>query len=88
MWKLRRGLSLSLSNRTHSARGALDVVGSTPRGYQVGQKSLPGGAVSVATCDRCESEIEKGHPLDAIVHPYASFVCDDCVDPWDEVVDV
>lgn len=40
-------------------------------------------------CDRCKEEIEDGQfvPLDAVVHPDEE-VCADCVEPWDEVVDL
>ena len=39
------------------------------------------------TCDRCEDEIEKGHPLDAVVHT-ADFVCNGCLKETDTVVDL
>lgn len=40
------------------------------------------------SCDRCGQDVDRIHPLDAIVHPFERNVCDDCVEPWDEVVDV
>lgn len=39
-------------------------------------------------CDRCNEEKDRLHPLDAVVHPNESGVCDNCINPWDEVVDV
>ena len=40
-------------------------------------------------CDRCGDEVDRIHPLDAVTHRYgASEVCDDCVKPTDEVVDL
>lgn len=39
-------------------------------------------------CGRCGSAVDRAYPLDAVVHPYTSAVCEDCVEPWDEVVDV
>ena len=40
------------------------------------------------TCDRCGDKIERGYPLDAVAHPHTESVCDDCLKPTDEVVDV
>ena len=42
----------------------------------------------VLTCDRCGDEVDRAYPLDAVAHPFESEVCEDCVEPWDEVVDV
>ena len=39
-------------------------------------------------CRRCGEKVEKAHPLDAVVHPHTPHVCDDCLKPGDEVVDV
>ena len=39
-------------------------------------------------CPRCGEDVDKVHPLDGVVHPDEEHVCDDCVKPWDEVVDV
>jgi hypothetical protein len=45
--------------------------------------------MSETTCDRCGQPIGPGEfvPLDGVVHPEEE-VCVDCVEPWDEVVDV
>lgn len=36
-------------------------------------------------CPRCGDEIEEAHPLDNTVHPDEPYVCDDCLEPDDEV---
>jgi len=40
------------------------------------------------TCGRCGEPMEKGYPLDEVVHPNTGSVCPDCLKPTDEVVDV
>ena len=40
------------------------------------------------TCDRCGDEIERGYALDAVMHPKTESVCENCLKPGDEVVDL
>ena len=46
------------------------------------------GGSELMECARCGDMVERAHPLDAVVHPDEPQVCDDCVELWDEVVDV
>lgn len=46
------------------------------------------GGTEQWTCDRCGDEIERGYPLDAVAHPMTESVCEGCLKPGDEVVDV
>lgn len=39
-------------------------------------------------CDRCKKSIKRGYPLDAVFHPFETWVCEDCVTLSDEVVDL
>lgn len=45
----------------------------------------PGEAFS---CDRCGDEDVPLHPLDTPLESGDDNVCDDCLKPWDEVVQV
>lgn len=42
----------------------------------------------MTVCSRCGEEKDRWVPLDAVVHAHEGPVCEDCVEPWDEVVDV
>lgn len=39
-------------------------------------------------CDRCGDDIDRGYPLDAVVHPDTGTVGECCLRDTDEVVDV
>lgn len=41
----------------------------------------------MSECDRCGENIDRGYPLDAIVHT-DNWVCENCLRDADEVVDV
>ena len=42
----------------------------------------------MSECDRCGDDIEQGHPLDGVVHPFDNWVCENCLRDTDTVVDV